>query len=569
MATPFGSVLSFRADNNGVETRRGPNDETLIPDWNEGKPGHGEPTLWTHYNNKSRHFDDDLVKDLNNTLDTLMLFAGLFSAAVSAIISQSYSLLRPDTMDILLRETQKPGSTLDETFTPPFYAIRINALLFISLLISMVVALLAILVKQWTRGYQRDLQGLSSPHLLARTRHFRYEGACHWYFSECVSGLSIIMHLSLFMAAVGILDLLQATSQTLAYICMIVPILGAAVLVVTTFIAVVAEDSPYRTPLATGLKRLLRWTQSVRFQPSRPQDGDGPEDELLYQEDAGREENLLVRTKPQLDLAIIVHLLRQADTSTERSILEQCFHKLPQLNVLFRRHPEAILERHDDLFKVYRFLASGCIIEKKNVEEIASGRLERARYLCTFLAWYLSLQRSPKQRGQLQAYFQQWKSYDRLPERLLIDSVPRLTSLIPAARAVGRLDHLLRKDEDTIKCDLCDKMYEDVKTKCGSTAASGRTLEEKRQLMLEVTALLVKSTDCLVFRSNCRHMKDPENTLATGYNHILERLENKDKAYTLSRSEKDDWCSFFIQAKEMANDPAWLENALVILGHTK
>jgi Family of unknown function (DUF6535) len=60
----------------GIETPRGANDETLAPDWSEGKPGHGEPTLWTHYNEKARRYDDDLVKDLNNTLDTLLLFVG-------------------------------------------------------------------------------------------------------------------------------------------------------------------------------------------------------------------------------------------------------------------------------------------------------------------------------------------------------------------------------------------------------------------------------------------------------------------------------------------------------------
>ena len=43
----------------------------MAPNWDKNQE---TQTLWTHYNNKARHFDDDLVKDLNNTLDTLLLF---------------------------------------------------------------------------------------------------------------------------------------------------------------------------------------------------------------------------------------------------------------------------------------------------------------------------------------------------------------------------------------------------------------------------------------------------------------------------------------------------------------
>jgi Family of unknown function (DUF6535) len=466
-------------------------------------------------------------------------------------------------MGSILREMQHPGSTVNDSFTAPPYAIRVNCLLFISLFTSMVVALLAILVKQWTRGYQRDLQGVSSPHLLARTRHFRYTGAHHWYFSECVSGLSVIMHFALFIAATGILDLLQAASRTLAYICLTVPAFGAVVFFGTTIIAALAEDAPYRTPLATGVSRILRRAQQFRTPPSKPEDGDGLEDDLLYPDDSARDENVLVRKKHHLDLDIITHLLCQADKSTERGILDDCFRKLPQLVVLSDRSPVVVLDRHEELFKVYRFLSNGCIIEKKNVEEIASNRLERARLLCSFLAWYLSLQRSQQQRERLQWYFNQWRDCYKLPETLGEDPQSQLTSLIPATRAIARLDHLTKQKIDRTECAICDDACEEWRAHYGSVLARTLTPIQQKQLIRDTTALLVSVMDCLVFRANFAYVWD--ESIAAGSNSMLEILRHGSGLFKLSPTEKNQWETYLNQAKDRAHDPSWIDDVLAVL----
>ena len=59
------------------------------------------------------------------------------------------------------------------------------------------------------------------------------------------------------------------------------------------------------------------------------------------------EENSVVRTKILLDLDILCHILSEADKSTDRWLLELCFEKLPQLNLLSRKNPGCLSSQKD------------------------------------------------------------------------------------------------------------------------------------------------------------------------------------------------------------------------------
>ena len=72
-------------------------------------------------------------------------------------------------------------------FIPPNYAIWVNALWFLSLVISITCALLATLLQQWARRYIKVTQPRYSPHKRARIRAFFAEGQV----SPSVGGRSI------------------------------------------------------------------------------------------------------------------------------------------------------------------------------------------------------------------------------------------------------------------------------------------------------------------------------------------------------------------------------------------
>ncbi len=127
--------------------------------------------------------------------------AGLFSAVLSAFIIAAYPALQPDRMDMAvytlqLIATQNAGykQTGDiiitsgapppplPSFTPAASDIRINILWFASLVISLVTAPFAMLVKQWLREFLAV--EVPSPQARLRVRHFREPQLLKWKVYE-------------------------------------------------------------------------------------------------------------------------------------------------------------------------------------------------------------------------------------------------------------------------------------------------------------------------------------------------------------------------------------------------
>jgi hypothetical protein len=370
----------------------------------------------------------------------------------------------------------------------------------------MIVAFLGILVKQWARSYQRDLAGVSSPHLRARIRHFRYHGVKKWHFSDIVGLLSIIMHFALFISAVGIIDLLLSTAPpVIGYVALAIFAIGVTFFIITTILPLVALDAPFRSPLSKLLAkiktRILKSSLIPRGDKGKVEEG--LEDHLEQSQGRESEANSIVRTRLHLDLDILSHLLGEADKSTERWLLDLCFEKLPQLTLLEKQNPHLILESRI-IVEVYIFLAKGCVgINKNGEKEAEPTRLHRARKLCEFLTWFLSLKTDPNEKDTVRQLLAS-NGFDpkELPNALAKDE-NNTTSVMRAYSALGRLEHLeiRRGPEDGPDCAACAAMYTKLgralqKSSDSTTPSSASELEaQKSQLM---TAFLIQRTDCLL-----------------------------------------------------------------------
>ncbi|KZV90714.1 hypothetical protein EXIGLDRAFT_572682, partial [Exidia glandulosa HHB12029] len=114
---------------------------------------------WKVYRDEAIQHDDGVLKGWNNTIDILLTFAGLFSAAVTAFVIESYQFLQPgglpDVASIasaLLVNDIAALRTLaasPRTASPSSTSLWINGLWFTSLFLSLAAAFLCILVKQW------------------------------------------------------------------------------------------------------------------------------------------------------------------------------------------------------------------------------------------------------------------------------------------------------------------------------------------------------------------------------------------------------------------------------------
>ena len=155
-------------------------------------------------------------------------------------------------------------------FIPPNYAVWVNALWFLSLVISITCALLATLLQQWARRYLKVTQPRYSPHKRARIRAFFAEGVDKFLLPWAVEALPTMLHLSLFLFFAGLAVFLWNVNLTIFKLVLSWIGLCTALYGCITFIPIFCHDSPYHTPLSlpvwhfvTGISllifRALRW----------------------------------------------------------------------------------------------------------------------------------------------------------------------------------------------------------------------------------------------------------------------------------------------------------------------
>ncbi|KAI9462043.1 hypothetical protein F5148DRAFT_1000677, partial [Russula earlei] len=211
--------------------------------------------------------DKEMANSWKGDADGILVFTGLFSAAVATLISVSVQDLRPssqDTSDFYLANIYQlladangshvpfPSTLRDPSvpFAPPTYAIWVNLFWFLSLVISLTCALLATMLQQWARRYIKITQPRYSSDKRARIRAFFSEGVAKLHLPLVVEALPALLHLSLFLFFSGLLVFLFNIHHTVftAVACWIA--LCVAMYACITFMPILRRDSPYHAPLS-------------------------------------------------------------------------------------------------------------------------------------------------------------------------------------------------------------------------------------------------------------------------------------------------------------------------------
>jgi hypothetical protein len=134
-------------------------------------------------------------------------------------------------------------------FSPPRYAIWVNSLWFLSLVISLSCALLATSLHQWARRYIRLTQpARCSPEKRARIRAFFAEGVDKMHIPWAVEGLPTLLHLSLFLFFGGLVIFLFNVDREVFTCVMLWIGLFSIVYGFITLLPLVRHNSPYYAP---------------------------------------------------------------------------------------------------------------------------------------------------------------------------------------------------------------------------------------------------------------------------------------------------------------------------------
>ncbi|KAK0467370.1 hypothetical protein IW261DRAFT_1312626, partial [Armillaria novae-zelandiae] len=173
-------------------------------------------SIWRAYLDESLIYDTDMLGNQRGQVNILLVFAGLFSAIVSAFIAQSATTRKCRHSYYLIRSIYSLGSPsgispnrittsgADPTahFNPKPVDSWVNGLWFASLTLSLATALFAVLADGWYCHYLSPVAG--NPQVRARTRHLRYTGLLNWRVSTLIGFLPLMLHLSLFLFFTGL-----------------------------------------------------------------------------------------------------------------------------------------------------------------------------------------------------------------------------------------------------------------------------------------------------------------------------------------------------------------------------
>ena len=202
--------------------------------------------------------------------DLLEIFqTGLFSATVAAFLIESYKQLQPsssDTVILLLSQISQqlaalssgspisiPSGLPGQNFRPSTSAIRVNILWFISLVLSLMCALLATLMQQWVRRYLQTTQRWYAPYKRARIRTFFAEGIERFGLPAAVEALPALLHVSVFLFFAGLVDFLININHTVAFSLLSAVVVGMSAYFLFTILPLIYSNSPYQTPLTNLL----------------------------------------------------------------------------------------------------------------------------------------------------------------------------------------------------------------------------------------------------------------------------------------------------------------------------
>ncbi|KAF8486864.1 hypothetical protein DFH94DRAFT_687333 [Russula ochroleuca] len=232
--------------------------------------------LWSLYSKESKSHDEARIQPLKDDMDGVLIFAGLFSASLTSFVVDSKQNLKVNPTDQMVYYLQQhsailsqisqqissiaPQVSIPSTPPPPFPPfnpsssdVRINAFWFMALTFSLSAALLAILVQQWVRDYMHIFQRYSDPLKSARIRQYLYEGSERWYMPIAAEAVPALLHVSLFLFFVGLVDSTLNINTTIG-LTTIVPIgLCGLLYIFTTFAPVIYPQSPYQTSFSGAI----------------------------------------------------------------------------------------------------------------------------------------------------------------------------------------------------------------------------------------------------------------------------------------------------------------------------
>ncbi|PVF94453.1 hypothetical protein CPB86DRAFT_661469, partial [Serendipita vermifera] len=215
--------------------------------------------LWTLYNEKATALDREMLKQWDSDLSSLLIFAAVFSAILTAFLIAILPKLEEDKLESIQSILINISHQMHNASLPAYqvqafkidpWVIRVNCLFYASLGSSLFAVLTSVLALQWIREHDRCFSEPLPPRSKALHRHSDLEGIQGWHLNVIISCIPLFMHLAFLLFLGGLVEWIRHLSMTIAGILISFLSLSGCFYVVTHIIAVMKPTAPFRTPLS-------------------------------------------------------------------------------------------------------------------------------------------------------------------------------------------------------------------------------------------------------------------------------------------------------------------------------
>ncbi|KAH8995453.1 hypothetical protein EDB92DRAFT_1943456 [Lactarius akahatsu] len=225
--------------------------------------------IFSIYITHTQHLDEENVENWKGVADRILIFTGLFSATVAIFIAISYPNLQQDpniiTQSLLSQISQQlsnassndasatSNASIQSSFIPPGSVVFINSVWFLSLVLSLMCALLATFLQQWARRYLHAVRQNHPPHVRAHIREYFARGARRFHIFGLVEALPLLLLVSMHLFFAGLVAFAFRANHTVAYFTTAIVGFSSLSYIALTLLPLIFHDCPYYTPLTSVL----------------------------------------------------------------------------------------------------------------------------------------------------------------------------------------------------------------------------------------------------------------------------------------------------------------------------
>ncbi|OCH91563.1 hypothetical protein OBBRIDRAFT_695615, partial [Obba rivulosa] len=220
---------------------------------------------WDKFAKELQRQDEDCAKVWKEEIDALLVFAGLFSAVLTAFNVDIYKSLKPSspsTPDVNTQALMQLIALLSNGNVPVMLAtstassddpaatyVWINALWFASLVLSLSSASIGIVIRQWLNYFTSPTPTTGKQDVYIHCLRWD-KGIIEWRVPELMAILPILLQLALTLFFIGLVLLLWTLNNSVAIVTTVFVSALLAFLVFSTVVPAWSPYCPYKSPQA-------------------------------------------------------------------------------------------------------------------------------------------------------------------------------------------------------------------------------------------------------------------------------------------------------------------------------